>query len=85
MDFLCANTKVTAEALLNSLNAKASFMLTPWRWILDLPPDQAQTTEFPGFARPDKIALMSFGGPAGKGMVMFLNGPTQTVEITERA
>ena len=84
-DFLWANTKVTAAALQNSFKANPSFMLTPWRWILDLPPDQAQTTEFPGFERPDKIELMSFGGPAGKGMVMFLNGPTQTVEITERA
>jgi len=52
---------------------------------LDLPNDQARTTEFPGFERPDKIELMSFGGPAGKSMVMFLNGPTQTVEISDRA
>ena len=27
---------------------------------------------------------MSLGGPAGKSMVMFLNGPTQTVEISDR-
>ena len=84
-DFLWANTKVSAASLQNSFRTNPSFLLKPWRWILDLPNDQARTTEFPGFERPDKIELMSFGGPAGKSMVMFLNGPTQTVEISDRA
>ena len=83
-DFLWANTKISAASLQNSFRINPSFLLKPWRWILDLPNDQARTTEFPGFERPEKIELMSFGGPAGKSMVMFLNGPTQTVEISDR-
>ena len=74
----------SAASLQNSFRTNPSFLLKPWRWILDLPNDQARTTEFPGFERPEKIELMSFGGPAGKSMVMFLNGPTQTVEISDR-
>ncbi|MDA1258470.1 MAG: hypothetical protein O3C10_11620, partial [Chloroflexi bacterium] len=83
-DYLWAKTRVTVTGLHNSFKANPDWLLPPWRWIMDLSPEEAARTSFPAFNRPERIEIVSFGGPAGKSMVMMTNGPSQTVEVTDR-
>jgi hypothetical protein len=62
-----------------------AFLLPPWKWVLDLSPEEAASTVLPAFNNPEAIEIASFGGPAGKSMVLMTNGPSQTAEITDRA
>ncbi|MCH7594802.1 MAG: hypothetical protein IIB27_09830 [Chloroflexi bacterium] len=84
-DYLWAKTRVTVAGLHNSFKANPDWLLPPWRWIMDLSPEEAASTSFPAFNRPERIEIVSFGGPAGKSMVMMTNGPSQTVELHDRA
>jgi hypothetical protein len=84
-DFLWGNTKVTAAALQQGFNANPAFLLPPWKWILDLTPTQAENTILPAFNNPEQIEIASFGGPAGKSMVLMTNSMSQTAQITDRA
>lgn len=84
-DYLWAKTRVTVAGLHNSFKANPDWLLPPWRWIMDLSPEEAARTSFPAFNRPERIEIVSFGGPAGKSMTMMTNGPSQTVEIHDRA
>ena len=84
-DYLWGRTKTTAAALQQTFKVNPSFLLPPWRWVLDLSPEEAARTTLPAFNRPEAIEVAVFGGPAGKSLVMMTNGPSQTVEITDRA
>lgn len=84
-DYLWGRCKITASGLQNTFKANPDFLLPPWRWVLDLSPEEAARTTLPAFNRPERIEIVSFGGPAGKSMAMMTNGPSQTVEIHDRA
>ena len=84
-DFLWGQTRTTAAALQQSYKANPAFLLPPWKWVLNLPPDEAARTVLPAFNNPERIEVAVFGGPAGKSMVMMTNGPSQTAEITDRS
>ena len=83
-DFLWGNTKTTAAALQQSFNVNPAFLLPPWRWLLDLSPEEAANTILPSFNNPEQIEIASFGGPAGKSMVLMTNSLSQTAKITDR-
>jgi len=84
-DYLWAKTRVTVAGLHNGFKANPDWLLPPWRWIMDLSPEETARTSFPAFNRPERIEIVSFGGPAGKSMVMMTNGPSQTVEVQNRS
>ena len=84
-DYLWGHTRTTAAALQGSFKVNPAFLLPPWKWVLDLTPEQAANTVLPAYNNPERIEIASFGGPAGKSMVLMTNGPSQTVEITDRA
>ncbi|MBT3941915.1 MAG: hypothetical protein HOC77_03720 [Chloroflexi bacterium] len=83
-DYLWAKTRITAAGLQGSFKENPDWLLPPWRWIMDLSPEEAARTSFPAFNRPERIEIVSFGGPAGKSMTMMTNGPSQTVEVQNR-
>ncbi len=83
-DYIWGRTKITAAALQQSFRVNPAFLLPPWKWVLDLSPDEAARTTLPAFNNPERIEIAVFGGPAGKSLVMMTNGPSQTVEITDR-
>ncbi|HJP27310.1 MAG TPA: hypothetical protein QF694_00670, partial [Dehalococcoidia bacterium] len=62
-----------------------AFLLPPWKWVLDLTPDQAANTILPAFNSPEQIEIASFGGPAGKSMILMTNSQSRTAKITDRA
>jgi len=62
-----------------------AFSLPPWKWVLDLSPERAANTVLPAYNNPGRIEIASFGGLAGKSMVLMTNGPSQTAKITDRA
>jgi hypothetical protein len=84
-DYLWGKTQTTAAALQRAFKVNPAFLLPPWKWVLNLSPEEAARTVLPGFNNPERIEIAVFGGPAGKSMVMMTNGPSQTVEITDRA
>jgi hypothetical protein len=84
-DFLWGNTKITAAQLQQQFKVNPAFLLPPWKWVLDLSPDQAANTILPAFNKPEQIEIASFGGPAGKSMILMTNSLSQTVKITDRA
>lgn len=84
-DYLWGRARTAAAALQQSFKANPAFLLPPWRWVLNLSPEEAARTILPAFNNPERIEIAVFGGPAGKSMVMMTNGPSQTVEITDRA
>jgi len=83
-DYLWGHTRTTAAALQQAFKVNPAFLLPPWKWVLDLTPEQAANTVLPAFNNPERIEIASFGGPAGKSMVLMTNGPSQTVKITDR-
>jgi hypothetical protein len=83
-DYLWGHTRTTAAALQQTFKVNPAFLLPPWKWVLDLTPEQAANTVLPAFNNPERIEIASFGGPAGKSMVLMTNGPSQTVKITDR-
>ena len=84
-DYLWAKTRITAAGIQGGFKENPDWLLPPWRWLMDLSPEEAARTSFPAFNRPERIEIVSFGGPAGKSMTMMTNGPSQTVEIHDRA
>ncbi len=84
-DFLWGKARVSVAGLQNGFKGNPSWVLPPWRWILDLSAEEAARTSIPAYNKPEQIEIISFGGPAGKSQVMMTNGPSQTVEITDRA
>lgn len=84
-DYLWGHTRTSAAALQQSFKVNPAFLLPPWKWVLDLSPEEAARTTLPAFNNPERIEIAMFGGPAGKSMVMMTNGPSQTIEITDRA
>lgn len=83
-DYLWGHTQITAAALQHSFKVNPAFLLPPWKWVLDLSPEEAARTVLPAFNNPERIEIAVFGGPAGKSLVMMTNGPSQTIEITDR-
>jgi hypothetical protein len=84
-DYIWGHARTTAAALQGAFQVNPSFLLPPWRWVLDLSPEEAARTTLPAFNNPERIEIATFGGPAGKSLTMMTNGPSQTIEITDRA
>jgi hypothetical protein len=84
-DYLWGHVTTTAARLQQAYKVNPSWLLPPWKWVLALPPDEAARRVLPGFNNPERIEIANFGGPAGKSMIMMTNGPSQTIEITDRA
>jgi len=84
-DFLWGNTKITAAQIQQGFKVNPAFLLPPWKWVLDLTPDQAANTILPAFNSPEQIEIASFGGPAGKSMILMTNSQSRTAKITDRA
>ena len=68
--YLWGHTRTTAATLQQSFKVNPAFLLPPWKWILDLTPEQAENTALPAFNNLEKIEIASFGGPTGKSTVM---------------
>jgi hypothetical protein len=83
-DYLWAHTKITAASIVNSFRLNPEWLLPPWRWLLDLSPEEAAKMTFPQFNSADKIEIAVFGGPVGKSTTMLTNGPSSTVEVRHR-
>lgn len=84
-DYLWAHATTTVARLQQSFRVNPAWLLPPWKWVLDVPPDEAANRTLPSFNTPERIEIANFGGPAGKSMVMMTNGPSQTIEITDRS
>jgi hypothetical protein len=65
-DYLWGDTRITASSLQQSLKVNPAFLLPPWKWILDLKPEQAANTVLPAFNNLERIEIASFGGRQAK-------------------
>jgi hypothetical protein len=69
-DYMHYHSRVRAKQVLNTLGRIPEKVLPGWKWLLELSPEEQESTLLPVCSSSDDFSVVVLGGPAGKSQLL---------------